>query len=65
MLVIARRRLIPPRVCAQRGIDVMLEIDTPGHTSVISKSHPEHVACFVSSPWSTFANGEVYALFSK
>jgi len=39
-----------------RGIDVMVEIDTPGHTSVISKSHPEHVACPESTPWATFAN---------
>ncbi|THH17264.1 hypothetical protein EW146_g3514 [Bondarzewia mesenterica] len=28
-----------------RGIDVLVEIDTPGHTSVISKAHPEYVAC--------------------
>ncbi|KIP03088.1 glycoside hydrolase family 20 protein [Phlebiopsis gigantea 11061_1 CR5-6] len=39
-----------------RGIDVMLEIDTPGHTSVISKSHPEHVACPEATPWATYAN---------
>ncbi|TFK34865.1 beta-hexosaminidase [Crucibulum laeve] len=41
---------------AARGIDVMAEIDTPGHTSIIHKSHPEHVACFEASPWSQFAN---------
>ncbi|GJE92637.1 glycoside hydrolase family 20 protein [Phanerochaete sordida] len=41
---------------AQRGVDVVAEIDTPGHTAIIHESHPEHVACFVSSPWSTFAN---------
>ncbi|XP_006455958.1 hypothetical protein AGABI2DRAFT_188060 [Agaricus bisporus var. bisporus H97] len=40
---------------AARGIDVMVEIDTPGHTSVISKSHPEHIACPESTPWSRFA----------
>ena len=34
----------------------MQEIDTPGHTSVISKSHPEHVACAEASPWSIYAN---------
>lgn len=39
-----------------RGIDVMLEIDTPGHTSVISKAHPEHVACAEATPWATYAN---------
>ncbi|EMD39645.1 glycoside hydrolase family 20 protein [Gelatoporia subvermispora B] len=39
-----------------RGIDVMVEIDTPGHTAIISQAHPEFVACAQSSPWSTFAN---------
>lgn len=42
----------------QRGIDVLAEIDTPGHTSIIAKSHPEHVACFEASPWTQFANGK-------
>lgn len=32
------------------------EIDTPGHTSIIGASYPEHIACFVSSPWSDFAS---------
>ncbi|KAI0265648.1 N-acetylhexosaminidase [Gloeopeniophorella convolvens] len=31
------------------------EIDMPGHTSVISASHPEHVACAEATPWSSFA----------
>ncbi|KAI0759376.1 N-acetylhexosaminidase [Trametes elegans] len=39
-----------------RGIDVMVEIDTPGHTAIIANSHPEHVACAEASPWTTFAN---------
>ncbi|KAH8085997.1 N-acetylhexosaminidase [Cristinia sonorae] len=39
-----------------RGIDVLVEIDTPGHTSVISKSHPEHIACAEATPWASFAN---------
>ncbi|THH02698.1 hypothetical protein EW026_g230 [Hermanssonia centrifuga] len=39
-----------------RGIDVMVEIDTPGHTSAISKAHPEHIACAEATPWATFAN---------
>ncbi|KAF9464152.1 N-acetylhexosaminidase [Collybia nuda] len=41
---------------AARGIDVMAEIDTPGHTSIIAKAHPEHIACFEASPWAQFAN---------
>ncbi|KAG6900337.1 hypothetical protein C0993_012294 [Termitomyces sp. T159_Od127] len=41
---------------AARGIDVMPEIDTPGHTSIIAKAHPEHIACFEASPWTSFAN---------
>ncbi|KAG7088809.1 hypothetical protein E1B28_012769 [Marasmius oreades] len=31
---------------AQRGIDVVMEIDNPGHTASVGSSHPEHVACF-------------------
>ena len=40
----------------QRGIDVIPEIDTPGHTSVISISFPEHIACPEASPWALYAN---------
>ncbi|TFY71905.1 hypothetical protein EVG20_g1110 [Dentipellis fragilis] len=40
----------------QRGIDVLVEIDTPGHTAIISESHPEFVACAQARPWSSFAN---------
>ncbi|KAI0321327.1 N-acetylhexosaminidase [Amylostereum chailletii] len=39
----------------ERGIDVVVKIDTPGHTAIISESHPEHVACPQSTPWATFA----------
>ncbi|THH09831.1 hypothetical protein EW145_g1735 [Phellinidium pouzarii] len=41
---------------AARGIDVVLELDTPGHETAIGLSHPEHIACYLSSPWSEFAN---------
>ncbi|KAF8754955.1 beta-acetyl hexosaminidase like [Rhizoctonia solani] len=41
---------------AQRGIDVMLEIDTPGHTAIIGESHPEYIACMHKTPWATYAN---------
>ncbi|KAG8760348.1 N-acetyl-glucosamine-6-phosphate deacetylase [Serendipita sp. 396] len=40
---------------AARGVDVLLEIDVPGHTAVIHKSHPEYVACFEASPWAKYA----------
>ncbi|PIL35144.1 hypothetical protein GSI_02933 [Ganoderma sinense ZZ0214-1] len=39
-----------------RGIDVMVEIDTPGHTSAIASSHPEYIACPGATPWATYAN---------
>ncbi|KAI0671147.1 N-acetylhexosaminidase [Trametes maxima] len=39
-----------------RGIDVMVEIDTPGHTAIISQAHPDFVACAEASPWATYAN---------
>ncbi|CAL1713569.1 unnamed protein product [Somion occarium] len=38
-----------------RGIDVLVEIDTPGHTAAITESHPEHIACSHASPWSQVA----------
>ncbi|ESK95657.1 glycoside hydrolase family 20 protein [Moniliophthora roreri MCA 2997] len=31
---------------AERGIDVIMEIDNPGHTAIVGASHPEHVACY-------------------
>ena len=40
----------------QRGIDVLAEIDTPGHTAVISETFPEYIACPEASPWATYAN---------
>ncbi|KAL0572960.1 Glucosamine-6-phosphate isomerase (Glucosamine-6-phosphate deaminase) (GNPDA) (GlcN6P deaminase) [Marasmius crinis-equi] len=41
---------------AARGIDVIAELDTPGHTSIIAHAHPEHIACFEKTPWATYAN---------
>ncbi|KAG7088854.1 hypothetical protein E1B28_012808 [Marasmius oreades] len=41
---------------AARGIDVIAEIDTPGHTAVIAKAFPEHIACNEKTPWTTYAN---------
>ena len=34
----------------------MVEIDTPGHSSITSHAFPEHIARFEASPWATFAN---------
>lgn len=36
----------------------MLEIDTPGHTAVIHNAYPDYIACFESSPWVNYANGQ-------
>ncbi|KAF9266508.1 N-acetylhexosaminidase [Marasmius fiardii PR-910] len=41
---------------AARGIDVLAEIDTPGHTSIIAEAFPEHIACHEKTPWATYAN---------
>ncbi|KII91043.1 glycoside hydrolase family 20 protein [Plicaturopsis crispa FD-325 SS-3] len=41
---------------AARGVDVVLEIDAPGHSAVISTSHPDYIACNQASPWADFAN---------
>lgn len=39
----------------KRGIDVLVEVDTPGHTASISASHPEHIACNDASPWGDYS----------
>lgn len=41
---------------AARGIDVIAEFDTPGHTAIIAESHPEHIACPYAKGWATHAN---------
>ncbi|KAI0324943.1 N-acetylhexosaminidase [Cubamyces sp. BRFM 1775] len=40
----------------ERGIDVVMEMDSPGHTTAISAAHPEHIACAAKSPWSKYAS---------
>ncbi|KAF6755877.1 beta-hexosaminidase [Ephemerocybe angulata] len=44
------------KYAAERGIDVLMEIDIPGHTAILAESHPEHIACLHASPWSQYAN---------
>ena len=44
----------------QRGIDVLIEIDTPGHTAVIGEAHPDFVACYHARPWADYAAGAQY-----
>ena len=39
-----------------RGIDVVLEVDMPGHTTSVAESHRELVACRSAEPWTTYAN---------
>ncbi|KIY52425.1 glycoside hydrolase family 20 protein [Fistulina hepatica ATCC 64428] len=41
---------------ADRGIDVLMEIDTPGHTAAIAMTYPEYIACYDARPWATYAN---------
>ncbi|KAF5343345.1 hypothetical protein D9758_014184 [Tetrapyrgos nigripes] len=41
---------------AARGIDVLPEIDTPGHTVIISKAYPEHIGCAEAKLWASIAN---------
>lgn len=38
-----------------RGIEIMLEIDTPGHTAIIGEAFPDLVACKDATPWTTYA----------
>ncbi|KAM5540681.1 hypothetical protein V8D89_005712 [Ganoderma adspersum] len=40
----------------ERGVDVVMELDSPGHTTAIGAAHPEHIACPSKSPWSKYAS---------
>lgn len=44
------------RYAGERGIDVVIEIDTPGHTKSIAGAFPEYVACGTTSHWGGYAN---------
>ncbi|RKF64200.1 Beta-hexosaminidase [Erysiphe neolycopersici] len=38
----------------RRGVEVILEIDMPGHTSSISYAYPDLIAGFAAKPWNTY-----------
>ncbi|CAH7681249.1 family 20 glycoside hydrolase [Phakopsora pachyrhizi] len=40
-----------------RGVEIMLEIDTPGHTAAIGEAYPNLVACKNAQPWVNYAAG--------
>jgi hexosaminidase len=38
----------------QRGIEVIIEFDMPGHTAAIGLGYPELIAAFNAKPWDTY-----------
>ncbi|XXG94097.1 Glucosamine-6-phosphate isomerase (Glucosamine-6-phosphate deaminase) (GNPDA) (GlcN6P deaminase) [Hypoxylon texense] len=38
----------------QRGVEVIVEIDTPGHFGIVALSHPDLVTGWGAAPWSTY-----------
>ncbi|KAI0087447.1 N-acetylhexosaminidase [Irpex rosettiformis] len=39
-----------------RGVDIVVELDSPGHTTGIAFGYPDHVACANKMPWSMYAS---------
>lgn len=37
-----------------RGVEVIFEIDTPGHIGIIAESHPDVITGWGSAPWTTY-----------
>lgn len=37
-----------------RGVEVIVEFDMPGHTTAIGLSHPELITAFQAHPWNTY-----------
>lgn len=58
-VLLVRTQLTRTRIM-HNGFTILQEIDTPGHTAIISESHPEHVACPQAAPWADFANGRLH-----
>ncbi|KUJ23955.1 putative cytochrome 52A4 [Mollisia scopiformis] len=49
----------------ERGIEVIIEFDMPGHTTAIGLSYPDLIAGINAQPWSTYCdevNSQVYLL---
>jgi len=40
---------------AQRGVDVYIEIDMPGHTASVQEAYPELITSFNRKPWPTYS----------
>ena len=38
----------------ERGVEVIIEFDMPGHTTAIGLSYPDLIAAFHAKPWDTF-----------
>lgn len=38
----------------ERGVEVIVEFDMPGHTTSIGFSHPELITAFQAHPWNTY-----------
>ncbi|OAV99134.1 hypothetical protein PTTG_09171 [Puccinia triticina 1-1 BBBD Race 1] len=43
------------RFANARGVEILLEVDTPGHTAVVGEAYPDLVACKDKTPWSNYA----------
>lgn len=38
----------------QRGVEVILEFDMPGHTSIVGRAYPNLIAAYDASPWQDY-----------
>jgi len=43
------------RFANSRGVEILLEIDTPGHTAIIGEAYPDLIACKNKAPWIKYA----------
>ncbi|KAI0175764.1 glycoside hydrolase family 20 protein [Hypoxylon sp. FL1284] len=40
----------------QRGVEVVMEIDTPGHFGIVALAYPDLITGWGATPWSTYCN---------